>query len=103
MKIVWQDEIIRKNLPFKRAAILVFLPGLLDTQTVHEALRFPRGKSDSNKFNPDDYDECIKFNYDIISLHSELSIGDQMNTFTPVKNTYRKVSQYHLSFFKYCF
>ena len=52
---------------------------------------FPRGKPDSAKFNPDDYDECIKFNYDIIPLHSELSMDDQMNIFTPAKNTYRKV------------
>ncbi|CAF1398035.1 unnamed protein product [Adineta steineri] len=80
-----------KNLPIKRATVLVFLPGLLEIQTVHEALRFPRGKPDSTKFNLDDFDECIKFNYDIIPLHSELAMDDQMNIFTPAKSTYRKI------------
>jgi len=80
-----------KNLPIKRATVLIFLPGLLEIQTVHEALRFPRGKPDSAKFNLDDFDECIKFNYDIIPLHSDLAMDDQMNIFTPAKSTYRKV------------
>lgn len=80
-----------KNLPIKRSTVLVFLPGLLEIQTVHEALRFPRGKPDSTKFNLNDFDESIKFNYDIIPLHSDLSIDDQMNIFASVKNTYRKV------------
>lgn len=80
-----------KNLPIKRATVLIFLPGLLEIQTVHEALRFPRGKPDSAKFNPDDFDECIKFNYDIIPLHSDLAMDDQMNIFTPAKNTFRKI------------
>ncbi|UJR29861.1 hypothetical protein I4U23_017409 [Adineta vaga] len=80
-----------RNLPIKRATVLVFLPGLLEIQTVHEALRFPRGKPDSAKFNLDDLDECMKFNYDIIPLHSDLAMDDQMNIFTPAKTTYRKI------------
>jgi HrpA-like RNA helicase len=80
-----------KNWPIKRATVLVFLKGLLKIQTVHEALHFSRGKSDWNQFNLDDFDECQKFNYDIIPLHSNLSMDDQMNIFTPTKSTYRKV------------
>jgi HrpA-like RNA helicase len=90
-----------KNLPIKRATVLVFLPGLLEIQTVHEALRFPRGKPDSAKFNLDDFDECQKCNYDIIPLHSDLSMDDQMSIFTPAKSTYRKV--FHIQIFKYHF
>ena len=80
-----------KNLPIKRATVLVFLPGLLEIQTVHEALRFPRGKPDPNKFNLDEFDQCRKLNYDVIPLHSDLSIDDQMNIFAPAKSTFRKV------------
>ncbi|CAF4667022.1 unnamed protein product [Rotaria sp. Silwood2] len=40
-----------------------------DHEDIHEALRFQRGKPDSAKFNLVDYDECIKFNYDVIPLH----------------------------------
>lgn len=80
-----------KNLPIKRSTVLVFLPGLLEIQTVHEALRFPRGKPDSTKYNLDQYDESIVYNYQIIPLHSDLSMDDQMNIFTPVKSTYRKI------------
>ncbi|CAF1670420.1 unnamed protein product [Rotaria magnacalcarata] len=80
-----------KNLPIKRATVLVFLPGLLEIQTVHDALRFPRGKPDLTKFSLDDFDECQKFNYDIIPLHSDLSMDDQMNIFSPAKSTYRKI------------
>ncbi|CAF4764799.1 unnamed protein product, partial [Rotaria sp. Silwood2] len=36
-----------KNLPIKRATVLVFLPGLLEIQIIHETVRFPRGKPDS--------------------------------------------------------
>ena len=80
-----------KNLPIKRATVLIFLPGLLEIQTVHEALRFPRGKPDSSKFHSDEFDECIKFNYLIIPLHSDLAMDDQMSIFTPAKSTFRKV------------
>ncbi|CAF4253668.1 unnamed protein product, partial [Rotaria sp. Silwood2] len=79
-----------KNLPIKRATILAFLSGLLEIQTVHETLRFPRGKPDSAKFNLNDDDECIKFNYDVVPLHSDLAMDIQMNIFTPAKNTFRK-------------
>jgi HrpA-like RNA helicase len=80
-----------KNWPIKRATVLVFLKGLLKIETVHEALHFSRGKSDWNQFNLDDFDECQKFNYDIIPLHSNLSMDNQMNSFAPTKSTYRKV------------
>jgi HrpA-like RNA helicase len=80
-----------KNLSIKSATVLVFLPDLLEIPTVHEALRFPREKPDSTKFNLDDFDECIKFNYHIIRLHSDLAIDVQMNIFTPATSTYRKV------------
>ena len=80
-----------KNLPIKRSTVLVFLPGLLEIQTVHEALRFPRGKPDANQMNLDQFDESILFNYQILPLHSDLSIDDQMNIFSPVKSTFRKI------------
>ncbi|CAF1543102.1 unnamed protein product, partial [Rotaria sordida] len=67
------------NLSIKRAAVLGFLPDLLEIQTVNESFRFPCGKPYSAKFNSDDFDECIKFNYDIIPLRSDLSMDDQMN------------------------
>ena len=35
-------------------------------------------------------DQCQPMNYDVIPLHFDLSIDDQMNIFTPVKNTYRR-------------
>ncbi|CAF1244655.1 unnamed protein product [Rotaria sordida] len=38
-----------------------------------------------------DYDQCKKFNYHIIPLHSDLSMDDQVNIFTPAKTTYRKL------------
>ncbi|CAF3420137.1 unnamed protein product, partial [Rotaria sp. Silwood2] len=57
---------------------------------IHETLRFPRGKPDSAKFNLNDDDECIKFNYDVVPLHSDLAMDIQMNIFTPAKNTFRK-------------
>ena len=78
-----------KNLSYiKRATVL---PGLLEIQTVHEPLHFAREKPDSNKFNLDDFDECQKFNYDIIPLHSDLAMDDQMNIFASAKSTYRKI------------
>ena len=83
-----------KNLPSKRATVLVFLPGLLEIQTFHQALRYPRGRSDSHALtHADDLDQCQLFNYDVIPLHSDLCIDDQMNIFTPSKSTFRKVSR----------
>jgi HrpA-like RNA helicase len=82
-----------KNLPIKRATVLVFLPGLLEIQTVHQALRHPRVKPEANPTETNELDQCQLMNYDVIPLHSDLSIDDQMNIFTPTKNTYRKVRQ----------
>jgi HrpA-like RNA helicase len=80
-----------KNLPTKHATVFIFLPGLLEIQTIHEPLHFAREKADWNKFSLDDFDECLKFNYDMISLHLDLSMDDQIDIFAPTKNTYRKV------------
>ncbi|CAF4208039.1 unnamed protein product [Rotaria socialis] len=79
-----------KHLPIKRATVFVFLPGLLEIQNVHKALRFPRGKPDSAKFNLDDLDECKRFNYNVIPLHSDLCMDDQMNIFSSPISTYGK-------------
>ena len=91
-----------KNLPSKRPTVLVFLPGLLEIQTVHQALRHPRTKSDVNPTLNEEPDQCELMNYHVIPLHSDLSIDDQMNIFTPLKNTYRKVrrtfSHFHFAF-----
>ena len=62
----------------------------LEIETVHQALRHPRVKSDANPTIADEPDQCQLMNYDVIPLHSDLSIDDQMNIFTQVKNTYRK-------------
>ncbi|CAF1335861.1 unnamed protein product [Rotaria sordida] len=80
-----------RYLPIKRTTVLVFLPSLLEIERVDESLRFPREKANSTKFNVDDYDQCKKFNYHIIPLHSDLSMDDQVNIFTPAKTTYRKL------------
>lgn len=84
-----------KNLPIKRATVLVFLPGLLEIQTFHQALRFSSSSSSSKDFfdpHCNSLDQCQLKNYDVIPLHADLTIDDQMNIFTPTKNTHRKVS-----------
>jgi hypothetical protein len=35
-----------KNLPTKHATVFIFLPGLLEIQTIHEPLHFAREKAD---------------------------------------------------------
>ena len=93
-----------KNLPIKRSTVLVFLPGLLEIQTFHQALRFSSSKSiESSTFDSNQFDQCQLKNYDVIPLHADLTVDDQMNIFTPAKNTFRKVSpflqRFHWAFF----
>jgi hypothetical protein len=55
-------------------------------------------KSDTNPTIIDEPDQSNLMNYDVIPTHSDLSIDDRMNIFTPVKNTDRKVK---LAFFSH--
>ena len=62
---------------------LVFLPELLEIQTVHLALRHPRTKSDVNPTLNEEPDQCQLMNYHV--MHSDLSIDDRMNIFRKVR------------------
>ncbi|CAF1436498.1 unnamed protein product, partial [Didymodactylos carnosus] len=76
------------NLPVQRGTVLIFLPGLLEIQTVHEHLRYPRGRPTQYL---EEQDECTKYHYDVIPLHADLSMDDQLSIFLPARKTYRKI------------
>jgi HrpA-like RNA helicase len=85
VKIGWLRRMTR------RATVVVFLPDLLEIETIHRTVRHPRMKSDANPTMTDEPDQCELMNYNVIPLHSNLSIDDEMNIFTPMKNAFRQV------------